>query len=110
MARTQQRNGKDTTPSYDELAAQIDTIKGDISALTKMMAEYSGAKEKQFEARVKEEMTRAKDAARNAADDARAQAAQFGQQANDFVAEKPGIALGVAAGLGFLVGMLGSRR
>ena len=110
MARTQQRNGKDNTPSQEELIAQIDTIKSDIGALTKLMADYAGAKEEEIETRLKDTADKAKAQGRLAADEAKAQAAAFGAQANRFVTEKPGMALGIAAGLGFLVGMLGARR
>ncbi len=110
MARTQQRNGKDNTPSQEELIAQIDTIKSDIGALTKLMADYAGAKEEEIESRLKDTADRAKAHGQLAADQAKAQAAEFGAHANRFVAEKPGMALGIAAGFGFLVGMLGARR
>mgnify|MGYP000193381617 CR=1 FL=1 len=109
MAQAQKTNGK-SAPSTEELAAQIDQIKDDIGALTRMLAEYAGDKEQKAQDALKAKAQAAKDQGAVAMKQAQAQAEKLGAQTQDFVAHNPGLALGVAAGLGFLVGALGSRR
>ncbi|WP_298858583.1 DUF883 domain-containing protein [uncultured Sulfitobacter sp.] len=89
--------------SVDDLAAQIQTLKDDLSILTQTLSEYGTAK------------------AENAAQTAQAKAAELkaaGQDkvveaqlhAEEFVRTQPATSLGLAAGLGFLVGMIAARR
>lgn len=103
MAQSEKSKSNTSAPSQEELAEQINQIKDDIGTLTRMMVDYAADTE-----------SKAEDALRQKASAARAQgrdamhAAEV--QANAFVAERPGMALGIAAGLGFLIGAWGSRR
>lgn len=89
--------------TVDELADQIALLKKDIASLTETLGSYGKAKS--------EEM---RDNARSAADDmsqaARAKAMEAQIQAEEFLKTQPGTALGIAAGLGFLVGLITARR
>jgi len=109
MARTQQSNGKDPNPTPEQMAAQIDTIREDIGTLTRLMTDYTRAKENELEARLKDGIEGAKAHGRQVATDARVRTERAGAQARARVAEQPATALGIAAGLGFLVGWLGRR-
>lgn len=109
MAQAQKTNDK-PAPSTEELAAQVDQIKDDIGALTRMLAKYAGDAEQKAQDALKAKAQAAKDQGAVAMKQAQHQAEKLGAQTHDFVAHNPGLALGVAAGLGFLVGALGSRR
>ena len=75
-----------------------------------MLADYAGETEQRAEAAIRQRAQAARAQGAVAMKDAQAQAHKLGEQANDFVAEKPGVALGLAAGLGFLIGVWGTRR
>lgn len=110
MAEPQKSGSAPSGHNREDLAGQIDQIKGDIGALTRMLAEYAGETEQKAEAALRQRAQAARMQSAVAMKDAQAQAQELGARANDFVAEKPGLALGLAAGLGFLIGVWGARR
>ncbi len=110
MAKTQTTNGKTSMPSQEELAAQVEVLKDDIATLTKLMSDYAGEAGQTAKARLEEAASQAKEKGAATVDEARLRAAYAGEQARDFIHEKPGVALGIAAGVGFLIGALGARR
>ncbi|KUP93852.1 DUF883 family protein [Tritonibacter horizontis] len=92
-----------TAPSTDDIAAQMEVLRADMSALTRSVSDLA-----------KDRATRAKVAAR---DTAREQtqaiadgAAQVTRQAEDAVRAQPLAATAIAAGLGFALGFLSNRR
>lgn len=101
MAKSPTTANKQVT--VDELADQIAGLKKDIAALTDSLGSYGKSKS--------EEM---RNNARTAADDlteaGRAKALEAQLQAEEFLKTQPGTALGIAAGLGFLVGLITARR
>jgi ElaB/YqjD/DUF883 family membrane-anchored ribosome-binding protein len=78
--------------SVEDLSKQIDALKNDLSALTQTLADYGVAKS---------------ETAANAAKD-KALEAQL--HAEEFIRTQPATSLGLAAGLGFLVGLITARR
>lgn len=78
--------------SIDDLAEQIDNLKNDLSSLTKMLSDLGAAK-------ADDVTTAAKD-----------KAIEAQLHAEEFVRTQPATSLGLAAGLGFLVGMITARR
>lgn len=94
-------NGKDVT--INDLSDEIATLKADIASLTGTLSEYGKAKGNEAAKTAKEAVSDATTAARVKALDAQA-------QAEDFIRTQPGTALGIAAGIGFLVGLVTSRR
>ncbi len=99
MASTTAKNGKDHSVSQQDLSDQIATIKAEIAGLTSLLAEAGLERKEQVKATAQEQAELAADQARKLGNDAQA-----------FVTARPGAALGIAAGLGFLVGFLGSRK
>jgi len=91
------------TTSLEDLSAQIDILKNDIATLTSSVGEYG-----------KEKGRTAANSARSSANDlatsGRVKALEAQDAAEDFVREQPATALGIAAGLGFLVGLIATRR
>jgi len=101
MAKSPTANGKQVT--IDELSEQIALLKMDIASLTETLGDYGKAKSDEM-----------RDTARTAAHDlseaGRAKAMEAQKQAEEFLQTQPGTALGIAAGLGFLVGIVTARR
>lgn len=94
----------------NDVAEQIANLKADIAQLSNAMAELGRAKGDEFRgyARTKAEEARAK--AHDGADYMRENAEMAYSKANDFVVERPGAALGIAAAVGFLIGHFSARK
>tara|TARA_R110002049_G_scaffold117332_2_gene270475 strand:+ start:52812 stop:53126 length:315 start_codon:yes stop_codon:yes gene_type:complete len=93
----------DTSVSIDDLSAQIATLKNDVASLTATLGQYGKAKT--------EEMRKtATTTAHDLTDAGRAKALEAQKQAEEFIIAQPATALGIAAGVGFLVGLVTARR
>lgn len=111
MATTAKRtNGKADGPTADDLAKQIEALQDDLGALTQTIADMGKAKGQAAVSATKAKLADARDNVADHAETARAQAAELHGQANDFVKNQPAAALGIAAGLGFLIGMMTTRK
>ena len=100
----------DTNADISDLSAQIETLRADLAGLTQTIADIGKAKGDEAISAAKVKASQARDAVADQAETARIHALELQGQANDFVKNQPAVALGVAAGLGFLVGFLGSRK
>lgn len=96
-------NGKESDISVHDLSEQIKVLKSDISLLTSALGDYGKAKSAEASAT-------ATDAARDLADRGIHKAVETQKQAEDFIKTQPATALGIAAGVGFLVGLVTARR
>lgn len=110
MARATTSNGTTKDPSVSDLAKQIETIQKDLGDLTGLMKEMGKAQAAKLsdeaEAKAKELQGKGEDAAKMA----REQLDSLQTQANDYIKTQPATAIGIAAGLGFLVGLVMTRR
>ncbi|MBT0956155.1 DUF883 family protein [Alphaproteobacteria bacterium KMM 3653] len=98
------------TASTEDLAAQVETLRADLSKLTETMtAMGKNAKDSAIHA-ASDKAAQLRDSAADKAETARLQAMELQGQANDFVKNQPATALGIAAGVGFLVGFLTMRK
>ncbi|MGJ8546552.1 MAG: DUF883 family protein [Sulfitobacter sp.] len=109
MARTSV-NGSNAEPNLADLREQIDALRQDLHGLTGTIAEIGKAKGDKLSEAANQQYEAARQKGSEAADYARARARDVEHQARDFVNEQPTMALGIAAGAGFLVGMLSTRR
>lgn len=94
----------------EKLMADLKVVIEDAEELLKLTAGQAGEKVSEMRARIQDRLHRAKgDLARlqSAAVD---QARQAARVTDDFVHDRPWTAVGVAAGIGVLVGMLIARR
>ena len=89
--------------SSEDIADQLATLRSDVSELTSLIGEISKTKTAEVADAVKTKATAATAAAKD-------QAATANKQAHEFVQNQPAAALGIAAGIGFLVGFMGSRK
>ncbi|NIY78386.1 MAG: DUF883 domain-containing protein [Rhodobacteraceae bacterium] len=108
MARAQ-TNGTVEETSAD-LSAQIATLKADVAELTNTLADYGRAQKAQLGATAEDSFEAAKQKGVETADYARQQARDAYAGAEKTVRENPAASVGIAAGVGFLVGLLASRR
>lgn len=107
---TKSMNGSKEAATVADLNDQIETLRNDIGSLTQTMADLGRAKGDAAAASVKSAASDARDKAADQVETARLQALELQGHANDFIRNQPATALGIAAGLGFLVGFLGARK
>ena len=101
---------KSTNPTTEDLADQVSQIRDDLGDMMSLLGQYGLSKEKQLEAAVKSGVDTAKQKGDEAYAAARLQAERASATAHDFVRDQPGTAVGIAAGIGFLIGLIASRR
>jgi ElaB/YqjD/DUF883 family membrane-anchored ribosome-binding protein len=94
---------KATEVTVEDLSAQVSVLKNDIATLTNTLTEYG--KERGDSLR-----RQARDTASDLSSAGVARAKDAQAQAEDFVRTQPTAALGIAAGVGFIVGLLTVRR
>lgn len=92
---------KETT--LENLSAQINILKDDIAALTGTVGEYG-------KDRGRAAANSARSTANDLADQGRKKALETQDATEEFVRTQPATALGIAAGVGFLVGLIATRR
>lgn len=97
-------------PNAADVSEQVEILRHDLAALTQTIADLTKAKGDEAVTTAKAKLSDARDQAADVADTARLQAMEFQDKADSFVKNQPATALGIAAGLGFLVGFLGSRK
>lgn len=93
-----------------DVAAQLDALKQDIAGLNdivKKLAEEKVSDARKEGSRMASEV---ENAAREAGERVRAGADKAVAQVEDSVRRQPAVSMGVAAGLGFLVGYMSARR
>ncbi|KZY00002.1 MULTISPECIES: DUF883 family protein [unclassified Sulfitobacter] len=89
--------------TVEDLSSQLEILKKDIAALTNSLGDYGKTKS--------QEVTRqAKDAVNDATTAGRVRALEAQASAEEFIRTQPATALGIAAGVGFLVGIVTARR
>jgi ElaB/YqjD/DUF883 family membrane-anchored ribosome-binding protein len=115
MLNTARRNhmaraSSTASASTDDLAKQIETLKSDVQALTETLGELGKAQGAAAKNAAAEKATALRDAGEDQINRARDTASDLNDQANEFVRTQPATALGIAAGVGFLVGMMSGRK
>ncbi|KAA9007949.1 DUF883 family protein [Histidinibacterium aquaticum] len=96
--------------SLKDISVQIEALKADLANLTEAMGDYGKSR---YRSTRKDVERRAKDARRSAEDGMehlQNEAEYYSRQAQDMVREQPGTALGIAAAIGFLIGLFASRK
>lgn len=109
MATTAKQSNTNGATASD-LSDQIEILRADLGNLTQVMADLGKAKGEDAVAAARTAASSARDKVTDQAEVARQQAADLQGQANDFIHKQPATALGIAAGLGFLIGFMGSRK
>ena len=110
MASTSASKSNGTGPSTADLAEQVAQIKGDMGELTTLLKDLGLSKAEAAQDAIKSGVATGKQKGEDAIALAQLQAEHAGAKAQQFVHEQPTTALGIAAGVGFLVGLLATRR
>lgn len=105
MARTTSK----TTASTDDLSQQLDALKADVQALTETLGHLSKAQGIEVKSSAMDKAAALHNASSEQLSRAKGAASDVNDQASEFVRSQPATALGIAAGFGFLVGMVSSR-
>lgn len=94
----------------DELVTDAKVVLDDVEALLDEAANATGERAQALRARASEALGRAKQRLHDAQSAVATNTRAAARATDDFVHEHPWGAIGVAAGVGFLVGLLVSRR
>jgi ElaB/YqjD/DUF883 family membrane-anchored ribosome-binding protein len=94
----------------EKLMADLKLVIADAEELLRLTAGQAGDKAAEIRTRMQTRMEQAKADLARLQDAAVGGAKDAGRAADDYVHENPWRAMGVAAGLGFVLGMLVSRR
>lgn len=94
----------------DKLMSDLRVVISDAEELLRMTADEAGESAADLRGRVQMRMTQAKEELAHLQAAAVAKAKAAGHAADEFVHENPWKSIGIAAGIGLVVGMLVSRR
>lgn len=94
----------------EKLMRDLKVVVDDAEALLAATAGQTGEKIEQLRARAKESLAAAKTRLQDAGSEIQNRAKAAAKSTDDYVHENPWAAIGIAAGIGFLVGSLTSRR
>jgi ElaB/YqjD/DUF883 family membrane-anchored ribosome-binding protein len=96
--------------SADKLIEDLHVVVRDAEDLLKATASQAGEKIQQARARAEESVRQAKERLAGLEDEALAKARAVANDADQYVREKPWQAVGIAAGIGLVIGLLIGRR
>jgi ElaB/YqjD/DUF883 family membrane-anchored ribosome-binding protein len=107
---TPRNNGSPEGASVDRLMQDLHTVLEDADALLRATASQAGEKVQEARARAQQSVQAAREHMVAAEEDLTRRAQEAMEGADQYVRAKPWQALGIAAGLAFVVGILISRR
>jgi ElaB/YqjD/DUF883 family membrane-anchored ribosome-binding protein len=94
----------------DQLVADLKTVMEDAEALLKATSTLTGEKIQQVRERAEESLRQAKARLSEVEEEAMRRAREIADAADEYVHENPWQAVGIAAGIGLVVGLLLARR
>lgn len=101
---------KSAEKHMEELSKQIEALKADVSSITSLLGEIGKDGRDATAARLRETASDLRDQGERQLRHAQAQAEDFGHQTADAIRQQPATAVGLAVGVGFILGFLTSRR
>jgi ElaB/YqjD/DUF883 family membrane-anchored ribosome-binding protein len=99
-----------TAAQTDKLLADLRLVVADAEELLRTTAGQAGEGAAELRAKVQASLTRAREGLADAQDAALEKAKAAGRAADDYVHENPWRSIGIAAGVGVVVGLLIGRR
>jgi ElaB/YqjD/DUF883 family membrane-anchored ribosome-binding protein len=94
----------------DQLLADLKTVMSDAEALLRATSAQTGEKIQEVRARAEESLRQAKARLSSIEDEALRRAREVADATDEYVRENPWQSVGIAAGVGLLLGLLLSRR
>jgi len=104
------RASKKETVTTEKLLADLQTVVADAEALLKATAGQAGDKIQEARARAEESLAAARERLSGVEEDALQQARELVSEGEEYVRQNPWEAVGIAAGVGLLLGLLLGRR
>jgi ElaB/YqjD/DUF883 family membrane-anchored ribosome-binding protein len=105
-----QSNGVSSDLSTDKLVEDLKIVMRDAEALIKATSAQTGEKIQEVRARAEESLRQARTRLTALEDEALQRAREVADATEEYVRENPWQSVGIAAGVGLLVGLLLSRR
>ncbi|WP_192808353.1 DUF883 family protein [Oceanicola granulosus] len=105
-----QKTADEAELSLKEVSVQLEALKSDIANLTSAMSEYGKGRVREAKSSAEGYARTARETAEERVERLQAEAERYGREARDFVHQQPGSALGIAAILGFIVGLFAARK
>lgn len=99
-----------TTPDSDDLQDQIAALRKDIGTITDTLTQMAKAQGNDLSDAAQKRFDEVRARGSDALSNAQSQANALNAQAHEFVQDKPALSLGMAAALGFVVGILSTAR
>lgn len=106
----QPENAMQTVTATDRLMKDLRVVVGDAEELLKATASQTGERVQQVRAKAEESLRGVRARLQEAGEDVNARAREAASEVNDQVREHPWTAVGVAAGIGLIVGILLGRK
>ena len=94
----------------NDVTKQMKVLREDVAKLTEVVAEYGKARGRDLTSEAANKAADVAQAGKETAKAVQAKAQNGYADAEDAVRQNPAAAVGIAAGLGFLVGLIASRR
>jgi ElaB/YqjD/DUF883 family membrane-anchored ribosome-binding protein len=94
----------------DQLLADLKTVMNDAEALLRATSSQTGEKIQEVRARAEQSLRQAKERLSSIEDEALRRAREVADATDEYVRENPWQSVGIAAGVGLLVGLLLARR
>lgn len=94
----------------EKLVADLKVVVSDAEELLKITAGQAGEKAAELRARIESRLLEAKHSLAEAQEAVVAKAKQVGRATDDYVHDHPWKSVGIAAGVGFVIGLLIGRR
>lgn len=101
---------KPTDSETQALAEQMAELRADIAGITKTLSEMGAARGDAALESAQNTVASLRNQGEKVLKDAQARAETIGQQAAETVREQPATAVGLAVGLGFLLGFISGRK
>ncbi|NCO20752.1 MAG: DUF883 domain-containing protein [Rhodobacterales bacterium] len=98
------------TPTIEDLSEQLEALKADIATLTHTIGDIGRSKGEEVAGTLRGQAEAARDAGAAQIADVQRQLVSGAHDAEDYVRRNPATALGIAAGVGVLVGLISARR
>ena len=108
-AKTAAQSKAKADPTTEDLARQVEALKADISLLTESIGEYGRATGRHYKSEAKRRASGLRREAEGRADQLRHVAEDRYDEIEQYVRQNPATALGIAAGIGLLVGLMTRR-
>jgi ElaB/YqjD/DUF883 family membrane-anchored ribosome-binding protein len=103
-------NAPNAEVTTDQLLADLKTVMNDAEALLRATSTQTGEKIQEVRARAEESLRQAKQRLSTIEDEALRRAREVADATDEYVRENPWQSVGIAAGVGLLVGLLLTRR